>query len=669
MKVIPPRRPTLFLRLTLGVLSLAVLAEAKTTIWTGAAGTRLWMDGGNWTGGVVPGSEDIARFEAAATVSLDEPAAVGRVEVEPADKNASVVLRGMGRLILAGVDTVIGKPLSLAVKRGMLEIAPNLAIDIQGTRFSAHAGGTLFLRGEGVGAAKPDLKLAVSQTGTLRLGMRRWNPRLDLDLSTGSTRGLGAKIIDFALPLDVHQTITFGKFKEHDGDPIVIRGFEPGDALCFREDPLRSTDPGKELDLSAVGFEGWGVSSAAEIESTGDLWCLTPKRTSLSKTAVEPSSVRTKRISRPRVRLADMRVQTVVPATKRYPRNMGADIVKLHDGRYLLAFSQWLTGATDRDDSRVMGMVSGDAGVTWSGTFPVVTAHGSCKSIRQPSFLRSNDGKLLLFVRCRSQLTEAWVGMLRCRDEAHIAQGEAVWTRQVRITPPPPGRHIALNNRAIRLSTGRLLLPLSTPWPWDRPDVSGSGKNIRSWCLYSDDDGETWRQSQSMLAGPMRGAMEPYAVELKDRRLLMLMRTQTHRQYRSFSSDGGDTWTRPTEVTQLTSPESPAAVRRDPETGWLTVVWNYNSRGKPGRDRTPLTVAFSDDEGESWFGFVNLEANPAKSYSYPSLNFIDGRAYVTYYESVRTPAGRRLSLKLRSFGIQAEAAADVSVARRPELKK
>ena len=386
MKVIPPRRPTLFLRLTLGVLSLAVLAEAKTTIWTGAAGTRLWMDGGNWTGGVVPGSEDIARFESAATVSLDEPAAVGRVEVEAADKNESVVLRGMGRLILAGVDTVIGKPLSLAVKRGMLEIGPNLAIDIQGTRFSAHAGGTLFLRGERVGASKPDLKLAVSQTGTLRLGMRRWDSRLDLDLSTGSTRGLGAKIIDFALPIHVHQIITFGKFKEHDGDPIVIRGFEPGDALCFREDPLRSTDPGKELDLSAVGFEGWGVSSAAEIESTGDLWCLTPKRTSLSKTAVELSSVRTKRISRPQVRLADMRVQTVVPATKRYPRNMGADIVKLHDGRYLLAFSQWLTGATDRDDSRVMGMVSGDAGVTWSGTFPVVTAHGSCKSIRQPSF-------------------------------------------------------------------------------------------------------------------------------------------------------------------------------------------------------------------------------------------------------------------------------------------
>ena len=649
-------RPTPFLRLTLAVVSLAVFAEAKTIIWTGAAGTGRWTDAGNWNGGVVPGSEDIARFESEAKVTVDHARSVGRLEVELANKDATVVLDGPGKLVLSGVDALIGKPLSLAVKRGTLEIGPTLAVDIEGTRFSAHAGGTLFLRGERVGASKPDLKLAVSQTGTLRLGMRRWDPRLDLDLSTRSTQGLGAKIIDFALSPDVRQIITFGKFKEHDGDPIVIRGFEPGDALCFREDPLRSTDPGKELVLTAVGFEDWGADSTAEIVRAGDFWCLTPKGASVPKTAVELSSVRTKKTSRPRVRLADMRVRTLFPATERYPRNMGADMVKLRDGRYFLAFSQWLTGTTDRDDSRVMGVVSSDAGSTWSEAFPVVTAHGQCKSIRQPSLLRREDGGLLLFVRCRSRPTEAWVGMLRCRDEVSITEGEDAWTPPVRITPPPPGRHIALNNRAVRLSTGRLLLPLSTPWLWDRPDVSGSGKNIRSWCLFSDDDGETWKQSKSMLAGPMRGLMEPYAVELKDGRLLMLMRTQTHRQYRSVSKDRGDTWSPATEVTRLVSPESPAAIRRDPNTGWLTIVWNYNSRGRQGRDRTPLTVAFSDDDGQSWFGFINLESDPTKSYSYPSLSFIDGRANLTYYERIGTPRGPRFSLKLRSFTIRQDRA-------------
>ena len=131
---------------------------------------------------------------------LDGASSVGRLEVELADKDAVVSLDGPGKLVLTGVDTVIGKPLSLAVKGGTLKIGPELAIDLEGTRVSAQAGGTLVLRSEKIVAQEPDLKAAVSQSGTLRLGMRRWDPQMDLDLSTGSTRGRGAKVIDFALP-------------------------------------------------------------------------------------------------------------------------------------------------------------------------------------------------------------------------------------------------------------------------------------------------------------------------------------------------------------------------------------------------------------------------------------------------------------------------------------
>ena len=142
-------------------------------------------------------------------------------------------------------------------------------------------------------------------------------------------------------------------------------------------------------------------------------------------------------------------------------------------------------------------------------------------------------------------------------------------------------------------------------------------------------------------------------MELKDGRLLMLMRTQTHRQYSSVSRDGGDTWSPTIEVTRLVSPESPAAIRRDPGTGWLTVVWNHNSRGKPGADRTPLTIAFSSDEGESWFGYLNLESDRAKTFSDPSLRFLDGKAFVTYYERQSESTDRRISLKMSSFRITA----------------
>ena len=130
----------------------------------------------------------------------------------------------------------------------------------------------------------------------------------------------------------------------------------------------------------------------------------------------------------------------------------------------------------------------------------------------------------------------------------------------------------------------------------------------------------------------------------------MLMRTQTHRQYRSISEDGGDTWSKATEVTGLVSPESPAAVRRDPATGWLMVVWNHNSNlGRHTRNRIPLTVGFSRDEGETWFSFTNIETDRGGTFSYPSINFLDGRAYVAYYDSRPTEKGNRTSFKLCSF--------------------
>ena len=65
------------------------------------------------------------------------------------------------------------------------------------------------------------------------------------------------------------------------------------------------------------------------------------------------------------VMLRDVHWQCVVEATDEYPRNMGADLVELRDGRLLLAFSQWLGGTHDHDCSRVMGMVSVDTRRSW----------------------------------------------------------------------------------------------------------------------------------------------------------------------------------------------------------------------------------------------------------------------------------------------------------------
>lgn len=343
----------------------------------------------------------------------------------------------------------------------------------------------------------------------------------------------------------------------------------------------------------------------------------------------------------------------LVPATDAAPRNMGADLFVLRDGRLLLGVSRWLGGAHDDDASEVFGLVSGDGGDTWSAPFDIVKPSGDVHSVRMPNFLRLRDGRLACFCRHRVSVQDTWTGMIVCEDETALGEtaGPGLWSEPRRISPPAPGRHILLNNRVVRLEKGswkgRILLPLASPWPWDRRD--GKSADVRAWVLRSDDEGETWSPSTTLLAGPARGLMEPYITEQVDGRLRMWMRTQVSCQYESTSDDGGATWS-VAEPGPLVSPESPVAVARHAGSGLLAIVWNHNRRGRHTADRTPICVAFSEDEGASWFGEQRLDPTPSSdndacSFSYPSIDFVGDRAFVTYYEN----RDRRISLVLRRF--------------------
>ena len=364
----------------------------------------------------------------------------------------------------------------------------------------------------------------------------------------------------------------------------------------------------------------------------------------------------------PQVHLDGLTRQVLVPATEAEPRNMGADLVELADGRLFLAYSRWLGGAHDYDGSQICGILSGDGGATWSPPFDIAVPGPEAEAVRMPCFLRLEGSELACFARYRASVADTWLGMIVCRDEARLGtangddprQGPRLWTEPVRVTPPPPGRHILLNNRAVRLQRGphlgRILLPVASPWPWEEEDARGS--DIRSWVLRSDDDGHTWQASDAMLTGPQRGLMEPYVAELADGRLRMWMRTQMDCQYESVSEDGGVTWSEAAPG-PLVSPESPVAVARHGDSGLLMVVWNHSRVGRHTADRTPACVAFSADEGESWFAEQTLdpalgEPSEGHSFSYPSAHFLGDHGFITYYESVEG----RISLVLRRFRLR-----------------
>ena len=149
-------------------------------------------------------------------------------------------------------------------------------------------------------------------------------------------------------------------------------------------------------------------------------------------------------------------------------------------------------------------------------------------------------------------------------------------------------------------------------------------------CPYSDDHGATWElpsQEVAINTGATdwyeSGAVEPVGIELKDRRLWLLPRSQDGFQWESFSRDHGRTWS-PARHTRFVSNQSAMAILRLKD-GRLFLLWNNcGAEGLPpvkwGKaERVVVAAAVSDDEGKTWKGFrevARVTSNGAVGYPY-----------------------------------------------------
>lgn len=328
--------------------------------------------------------------------------------------------------------------------------------------------------------------------------------------------------------------------------------------------------------------------------------------------------------------------EIVGPISERNPRNSEAAIVELKDDRLLLAWSEFYGGADDFAGARIAGRLSSDGGRTWGARF-IVVENTSRMNTFNPSFLRLSSGALSLFYFHQEALDNVKQHMRQSFDEGQT------WTEAVCITPDPV-RQFMVNDRAVRLSSGRIVLPISWAPTWSDVPPNAS---FRSLCWYSDDDGGTWHRGRGEVCLPKRGAMEPVVVERRDSTLLMVIRTQLGHQYRSESYDDGETWTEAKPIVDIIGSEAPANVKRIPGTGDLLIVWNrVFDPLRSAFGRTPLTAAISHDDGGSWAKFRNLETEANHSYAYPSVLFRANEVLLTYYRSRGVTKGWELKLTI-----------------------
>ena len=297
---------------------------------------------------------------------------------------------------------------------------------------------------------------------------------------------------------------------------------------------------------------------------------------------------------------------TIAPVGPRNPRNSEAAIVQCNDGTLLLGWTEFYAGTgADHGPARISGKISEDGGYSWGKKFTLVENDGKC-NVMEVNFLRLKDNRLALF-HCQKNTSDS-----DCRVMMRTSTDEGrTWSPATQLSPDDKYTGLT-NGRSIRLTSGRILLEA-----WEGGD---------GYCYLSDDDGQTWLQSQRVRPEP-GPCYEPACVELKDGRVMMLMRTGCGGQYKSLSRDGGLTWTSP-EPTQLTGTAAPVSISRMPATGELLAIWNHN----PGvGKRNPLTAAISKDEGETWEQFRNLEDAPDDAWAYPAVTWVKDRAIITYF--------------------------------------
>jgi sialidase-1 len=331
------------------------------------------------------------------------------------------------------------------------------------------------------------------------------------------------------------------------------------------------------------------------------------------------------------------RVVLELPPREGNPRNSEGAFLRLSDGRLLFAYSKFVgNGNGDDAPACIAFRHSRDGGKNWDGDDEVAFQRErfQAKNIMSVSLLRMADGDLGLFFCLRKGWHDTRTRLFRSPDEGRSFRDPVCCI-------PAPGYFVVNNDRVVRLSSGRLVLPTSyhrmkaeSTEDWKSFD----GRAIGVFFL-SDDDGGTWREAKQFCTLPhpasATGLQESGVLELRTGVLWAFFRTDMGCHYESFSFDGGESWTQPAP-SRFTGPCSPLCAKRMPD-GRILAVWNpipqYPTRERKAWSwgRTPLACAVSADDGAGWSAPRLVEDGADNGgYCYTAIHFEPDAALLAY---------------------------------------
>ncbi len=289
-------------------------------------------------------------------------------------------------------------------------------------------------------------------------------------------------------------------------------------------------------------------------------------------------------------------------------------------------------------DGRLMMVGSGtrvsyskDGGRTWTPSQPLVVKGKPLSGDGDPtSLIRLKSGKLALLYGRDAHVVGAPPGhdlFLRTSDDER-----GTWSEEKQINVPGVTAS-PYHDVLTQLESGRLVLPVRWLISGRFPEMKNAGafgtfrgkpfhveghahwpEMDTTFVYFSDDEGKTWKASKTEVViwhkdgfGGMWPCDEPGIAQLKDKRLLMFMRTTLGRIYATTSKDEAENWHMP-QPTDLAMSYSPCRLRRIPTTGDLLCIWNQMSTDeiRRGYRRGRLSQAISTDDGKTWKNFKSL---------------------------------------------------------------
>lgn len=295
-------------------------------------------------------------------------------------------------------------------------------------------------------------------------------------------------------------------------------------------------------------------------------------------------------------------------------RHSEGSAIELPDGRILLVWSRFNGHKNrcgtlgDNGPATLVLAESTDGGPSWSEPRELPVGKATV-NIMQAAFVPVKNRLMLAF---SVRMTE---GRTSVKHAIESKDDGRTWSERRPLFPAG-----GANDRAVRLSTGRILMPSH------RRSEKRIGKDneIDVLVARSDDEGATWQLSAPIdhQQHPMESKdrdpnslklNEPTVAECPDGSLLMLARSSVGVLYQSRSKDKGVTWTTlvPTTIPAFAAPP----YMRRLYDGRLALLWNPIA-GKDGtakaklaiRHNTPvpygkreeLVLATSRDGGRTW---------------------------------------------------------------------